>query len=192
MPPTNYAFTSGIAIAVGVLGAVCAGAPLRLLVDGFGWRGVMWVVAAVTAFAAVATWMMVRDDPAERGFKSHFEGSHGTAHHTRLLDDLREILRNRNVVLLFFIPGAACSMVLTFAGLWGVPFLVTHYQLAPAAAAGVRGGDVIVKVGKFAVRNESDLSVALIQNGPGTKLNIEVYRDGKKLTLEVTLGTPQQ
>lgn len=137
MPPTNYAFTSGIAIAVGVLGAVCAGAPLRLLVDGFGWRGVMWVVAAVTAFAAVATWMMVRDDPAERGFKSHFEGSHGTAHHTRLLDDLREILRNRNVVLLFFIPGAACSMVLTFAGLWGVPFLVTHYQLAPAAAAGL-------------------------------------------------------
>ena len=62
----------------------------------------------------------------------------------------------------------------------------------PAAAAGIRGGDVIVKVGKFAVRNESDLAVAMIQNPPGTKVNVEIYRDGKKLTLEVTLGTPQQ
>ncbi len=141
MPPRHYAFTSGVAIAVGVLGAVFAGAPLRLLVNEFGWRGVMWAVAALTCFVAVAIWISVRDDPAERGYLSYFEGAHGThgthgnAHQSRLRDDLKEILRNRNVVLLFFIPGAACSMVLTFAGLWGVPFLTTHYRVSPTAAA---------------------------------------------------------
>ena len=138
MPPRHYAFTSGVAIAVGVLGAVFAGAPLRLLVNEFGWRGVMWAVAALTCFVAVAIWISVRDDPAERGYLSYFEGAHGThgnAHQSRLRDDLKEILRNRNVVLLFFIPGAACSMVLTFAGLWGVPFLTTHYRVSPTGAA---------------------------------------------------------
>ena len=146
MPPRHYAFTSGVAIAVGVLGAVFAGAPLRLLVNEFGWRGVMWAGAALTLFVAVAIWISVRDDPAERGYLSYFEGAydtpgthgiHGTTHPSRLLDDLKEILRNRNVVLLFFIPGAACSMVLTFAGLWGVPFLTTHYRLSPTGAAGL-------------------------------------------------------
>lgn len=138
MPPRHYAFTSGVAIAVGVLGAVFAGAPLRLLVNEFGWRGVMWVGAALTFFVAVAIWFTVRDDPAERGYTSYFEGAHGrhgSAHQSRLRDDLKEILRNRNVVLLFFIPGAACSMVLTFAGLWGVPFLTTHYRVSPTGAA---------------------------------------------------------
>ena len=61
----------------------------------------------------------------------------------------------------------------------------------PAAIAGIRGGDVITKIGKFALRNEADLAVAMIQNAPGTKVTVELYRDGKKLTVEVTLGTPQ-
>ena len=137
MPPRQYALTSGVALAVGVFGAVFAGAPLRLLVNEFGWRHVMWMSAALTLLVAVATWWMVRDDPSERGYRSYFEGTHGVANDTRLLDGLKEALRNRNVVLLFFIPGAASSMVLTFAGLWGVPFLTTHYGLTPTNAAGL-------------------------------------------------------
>ena len=137
MPSRQYALTSGIALAVGVFGAVFAGAPLRLLVNEFGWRHVMWMNAALTALVAVATWLMVRDDPSERGYRSYFDGTHGIAHDTRPLDGLKEVLRARNVVLLFFIPGAASSMVLTFAGLWGVPFLITHYGLTPTSAAGL-------------------------------------------------------
>ncbi len=137
MPPRQFALTSGIALAIGVFGAVSAGAPLRLLVNEFGWRNVMWLSAALTALVAVVTWLMVRDDPAERGYLSYFEGTHGAANDTHLLDDLREILRSRNVILLFFIAGVASAMVLTFAGLWGVPFLVTHYGLTPTNAAGL-------------------------------------------------------
>ncbi len=137
MPPRQYALTSGVALAVGVFGAIFAGAPLRLLANEFGWRNVMWLSAALTFIVAIATWLLVRDDPAERGYRSHFEGTHGATHHPRLLDGLKEVLRARNVVLLFFVPGAASSMMLTFAGLWGVPFLMTHYGLAPTHAAGL-------------------------------------------------------
>src|SRR3989304_810944 len=37
--PARFAMLSGLALACGVLGAVSAGVPLRLLVDAFGWRG---------------------------------------------------------------------------------------------------------------------------------------------------------
>ena len=46
---------------------VVAGVPLRFLVEAFGWRPVMGVSAALTAVLCLATWLRVRDDPAERG-----------------------------------------------------------------------------------------------------------------------------
>ena len=136
MPARQFAMTSGVALAVGVFGAVFAGAPLRLLVNEFGWRHVMWASAAVTVLVAIITWLVVRDDPAERNFKSYAPGKIAHAE-TNVLDGLKEVLRYRNVVLMFFIPGAASSIVLTFAGLWGVPFLTTHYGLTQTNAAGL-------------------------------------------------------
>jgi MFS family permease len=45
------------------------------------------------------------------------------------------VLAYRNTLLLFFIPGAFSGIVLMFAGLWGVPFLATHYGYTTAEAA---------------------------------------------------------
>jgi MFS family permease len=136
MPPRRFALTSAVALAVGAFGAVCAGAPLRLLVNEFGWRNVMWASAAITLALAIVTWWLVRDDPEARHYRSY---AVATAHHTetKILAGLIEVLRYRNVVLLFVIPGAASSLMLTFAGLWGVPFLTTHYGLTPTRAAGL-------------------------------------------------------
>ena len=60
----------------------------------------------------------------------------------------------------------------------------------PAGAAGIRSGDVVSKIGSFVIRNESDLSVAMIRYSPGDKVAVEYYRGGKLQTTEVTLGTP--
>ncbi|MEO6398236.1 MAG: trypsin-like peptidase domain-containing protein [Tepidiformaceae bacterium] len=62
----------------------------------------------------------------------------------------------------------------------------------PADKAGIRGGDVISKIGEFAIRNEADLAVAMIRTAPGQKVGVEYYRDGKKQTTDVTLATPAQ
>jgi len=45
-PPKRYALTSGLALCAGLIGAVSAGVPLRLLVESFGWRPVMRASAA--------------------------------------------------------------------------------------------------------------------------------------------------
>ena len=138
MPPRRFALASATALAVGVLGAVFAGAPLRMLVDEFGWRSMMWASAAITMLLGGFTWLIVRDDPSARGYASYAVQAAEPDHpRIKVFVGLKEALRNRNVILLFFIAGAPSSIILTFAGLWGVPFLTTHYLLSATNAAGL-------------------------------------------------------
>lgn len=61
----------------------------------------------------------------------------------------------------------------------------------PAASAGLQPGDVITKIADIDIRNEGDVAIAMIKNGPGKSVEVELYRDGESMTLPVTLGTPQ-
>jgi MFS family permease len=131
--PTRFAMLSGLALACGILGAVSAGVPLRLLVDAFGWRGVLGVSAAVTALLAALIWLAVRDDPAERGYASYAPAS--PARHAPVLESILRTLATRNVWLVFLVSGAVSGPILTFGGLWGVPFLSTHYGISTAQAS---------------------------------------------------------
>ena len=134
LPARRYAFASGVALFVGVLGATLAGPPLRIAVDAFGWRAVMVASAAVSAAVAVAIWIVVRDDPAERGYAS-FHHAQAHSRQVPVAAQLREVLSYRNTWLLLVIPGAFSGVILTFAGLWGVPFLVSQYGFSTRGAA---------------------------------------------------------
>jgi nitrate/nitrite transporter NarK len=134
---SRFATITGVAVATGVAGAVSAGAPLRFATDAFGWRHVMVASAVLTALVALATWLVARDDPRQRGYRSYMpEGKPGVAGHS-VLGGLRACMRSRNTWLVFFINGAMAGAPLTFAGLWGVPFMTTHYGLSTATAAGM-------------------------------------------------------
>jgi serine protease Do len=56
----------------------------------------------------------------------------------------------------------------------------------PAATAGVKAGDVIVKFGGKAVSNPQELQAAVEQTPIGNKAEMIVMRDGKQVPLEVT------
>lgn len=139
LPPKQYSLASGMALFCGVVGAVFAGVPLRLLVDAFGWRPVMLVSAVVAFIVALAIWLLVRDDPTEKGYASHAIAHDDQAGHQDkgVMAGIRAVLGYRNTWLLYFIPGAGVGSVLTFAGLWGVPFLTTHYGLEKTTAAAI-------------------------------------------------------
>ena len=68
--PSRFALVSGLALACGSIGGISAGVPLRMAVDGYGWRGVMVAAGALAAVLAAVTWAVVRDDPRERGYLS--------------------------------------------------------------------------------------------------------------------------
>ena len=139
LPPRQYSLASGMALFFGITGAVFAGVPLGLLVDAFGWRSVMNVSAVVTCAVAIGIWWVVRDDPQDKGYATHALAR--TNDDSRIphsvLAGIREVFRYRNTWLLYLIPGAVVGSVLTFAGLWGIPYLTTHYGMEKTLAAAV-------------------------------------------------------
>jgi MFS family permease len=133
--PRQFALASGMALFCGIIGAVFAGVPLRLLVSAIGWRPVMLVSGIVTLVVAGIIWILVRDDPGEKGYTSHAYAVSGVTSHPKFITGIKEIAKHRNPWLLCFIPGGIVGSVLTFSGLWGVPFLTTHYGLSQTSAA---------------------------------------------------------
>ena len=135
MPARQFGFAGALALFIGTLGATLAGAPLRMLVDAFGWRPMMLASAGVTALVAAAIWTVVRDDPSQRGYATYFpEDGHGHRH-ASIASQLREVLTYRNTWAMLVIPGGFSCIALAFAGLWGVPFLVSQYGFNPREAA---------------------------------------------------------
>ncbi len=58
----------------------------------------------------------------------------------------------------------------------------------PAAAAGVKPGDVIVTVGDRAVGNSNDLQLEIMYRTPGEEVQVGLLRDGLQVFIPVILG----
>jgi putative serine protease PepD len=61
----------------------------------------------------------------------------------------------------------------------------------PADQAGVQEGDIIVKVGDRPVGSADELTVAVQEHAVGDRVPIELLRDGKRMTVTVTLAPVQ-
>ena len=59
---------------------------------------------------------------------------------------------------------------------------------SPASRGGVQTGDVISQLNGEKIANSSDLQVAVSQIAPGTKIALGVIREGKQVTLNLTVG----
>ena len=139
-PTTRFASMSGLSLAVGTLGAVLAGPPLRWLADDYGWRTVIAASGGLALMlAALIKWKM-RDDPLDA---RHMSYAPPTAHRHlnagqswgNVLAGVLEVWRYRNTALLFLVNSGVCGAFLTFTGLWGVPFLAQVHGLTVKQAA---------------------------------------------------------
>ncbi len=59
---------------------------------------------------------------------------------------------------------------------------------SPAAKAGLKDGDVVVQFNGKQVRDGGQLQLAVAETKPGTKVPVEVLRDGSTKTIDVTVG----
>lgn len=59
---------------------------------------------------------------------------------------------------------------------------------SPAEKAGLKAGDVIIRIGDKAIESSSDVSQAIRAREPGDAVDFVVVRDGKELTVKITLG----
>jgi len=58
-----------------------------------------------------------------------------------------------------------------------------------ARAAGIRGGDVIIRFGDKLIEETGQLRAAIAARKPGDTVEVEVQRDGENMTFSVELGT---
>ncbi len=59
--PAVFATLAGVTLGIGTIGNIASALPLTLAVEAFGWRGTMWVLAAVTLGVAIFAGVFVRD-----------------------------------------------------------------------------------------------------------------------------------
>ncbi len=133
----QFALASGMALAFGVVGGVIAGVPLRMLIETWGWRPVMGVSAALTGLLSLAIWLRVRDDPRDLAHASHAPAASAGGQHGSILRGMAEVLSYRNIWILLIAPIGLAGAVLTFAGLWGVPYLRQVHGLETRSAAAI-------------------------------------------------------
>ncbi|MEB3415984.1 Do family serine endopeptidase [Alteriqipengyuania sp. WL0013] len=58
----------------------------------------------------------------------------------------------------------------------------------PAAAAGLREGDIVLEVNNREVTREQTLSFLVANIAPGTRIPLTIFRDGRERTVNVTVG----
>jgi len=63
---------------------------------------------------------------------------------------------------------------------------------SPADKAGVKGGDVLIRLGQHEITGLDDFDLALRMFSAGEAVPLIVLRDGKEVKLTVTLATPRQ
>jgi MFS family permease len=135
-PKKIYAFVAGNALSIGLIGAITAGPPLRFFMDIFSWRVVIFTTGLMTLVLGGLIWLIVRDWPQEKGYPGFTEiPKPASLSIHSIWQNLFKVLQYRNTWLLFFIPGGIVGAILTFTGLWGVPYLISHHHLSPGNAA---------------------------------------------------------
>ncbi len=58
-----------------------------------------------------------------------------------------------------------------------------------ADKAGLKAGDIVLKINGKTVTPQQNLSFLISNIAPGTRIPMEIYRDGKRMTVNVTVGT---
>ena len=107
------------------------------MIVAFGWRNRMLASTAVTFAICMLIWSVVRDHPCDKGYDGYTQPAtaNGTVAQRRIIQSIVEVLRYPNVWKLFIVGRGFVGCVLTFGGLWGVPYLSTHHGLSSNQAA---------------------------------------------------------
>lgn len=126
LPERRFALLSGLGQVFGMMGAVAGQAPLGIAVGAYGWRATLFAMAAFSGLLAILIWFLVRERP--RG---------PAAGAPALAPALARALRNPQTWLNALIGLALTGPMLSFAGLWAVPYLSQVHALDRATAGAV-------------------------------------------------------
>ena len=164
-PSDRFATLNGVVQFAGNLGAVTAGAPLAWIVTVSSWRSVFVGMGILSIALGMATWVIVRDRPEQRGFPPVHAAPPAGSARTRWTRALARVLANPRTWPAFFVNLGIGGSFLAFAGLWAVPFLQQVYGMPRNVAAqhgsllllGVAIGSLVIGALSDRLRNRRDV-----------------------------------
>ncbi|MCY4149291.1 MAG: MFS transporter [Gammaproteobacteria bacterium] len=119
------AFLAGILQTLGMLGAVFAQASLRSVVESIGWRNTMHILAVIAAVLALLIYFGVpKRTRSQRQVASY-----------NFREAFKSAAWNRQTWLCATIGFGMCATMLSFSGLWAVPWLTTVHGYTPTRAS---------------------------------------------------------
>lgn len=127
-PSSRFAMLAGILLAVGMCGAIAGQAPLRLLMDGVGWRDTFRVLGLIAFVLAVLIYLVVPKRPVQPVSAQTVKSAGG---------GIRAVLINRQSWLCGIAGYGLSATMLSFAGLWAVPWLSSTHDMDKTQAASI-------------------------------------------------------
>lgn len=128
---------SAIGSLSGTLGGVFSQAPLALLLSCMDWRNVYMILGAVSLLLAVLCGLFVCNNPAEKGWPLIAEDApQRPVSAVRFLPTLKDIFRNRSMLIL------AVGFIITmgnytaFGGTWAVTYIQNVFDMTLIEASG--------------------------------------------------------
>jgi len=126
-PVNRFALLSGLTLMLGMVGGIGGQAPLAILVDGLGWRDTMVWASGFVFILAIVIGSVVRDKTPP---------DHNVDNTTvPLMNNLSMVLKNPQICISAGVGFCIPAALFAFASLWGVPYMMTAYQLPKAEAA---------------------------------------------------------
>lgn len=128
--PREFAYMTGILLAMGGLGSLSAATPLVWLSNWVGWRRSFVLVGLLTLGLAVLVWLFVRNTPADKGWSPPAETASDQTPAVSLAKSVQQVLGCRYfwpLAVWFFFDFA---VFFSFGGLWGGPYLMHVYGMS--------------------------------------------------------------
>lgn len=131
--PRRHAFLSGTLSAGGLSGGIIATAPYAVLVEFLGWRTSFFLLGGITCFFAILALIVGSSDvdKMSKGIMRSDTLHRSTSWLSSLKVGFKMPIFWYMAATLFFIDAA----LMTFQGLWGVPFLVDVYSASRLSAS---------------------------------------------------------
>lgn len=134
--PSEFGTVSGITQTVGNLGGLVAAAPLARMVDALGWRESFVLIGAGTLVLGVASVLFVRDRPETMGLAPLAPSRTRAPALREVLRGIPPVMTNPRTWPPVLAGGTIFASLVTFQGLWGVPYLMEIYGMPRVEAAG--------------------------------------------------------
>ncbi len=131
--PDEFGTWSGLTQVAGNLGGLLAAAPLALVVALAGWRTTFAGVSVISLALAALTLAVVRDRPEDAGFPPPVP--RGPAPRVDVAHGYRTVWGNRKTWPMFVVFFCQYGTLISFSGLWAVPWMRDVYGLSPKDAA---------------------------------------------------------